>query len=428
MWFKPKPAKFAAFKQAQEEEAGASRRGFSLALRSERNSLVRIPSARVRYANEHDKFCPTERRPSCTLTASTSASELVTPRGHRRCSSHDLQLPHASVELPPAIYLHETNNQLMDPVLDSPLVLSARPSHRRSTSLGSASLNLRSLSSRRYKVHVPPLALLGVCLEERQDDSYVVHSVHPSFSGCLDVFSVTVGDELVAIDGDLPGRLAQALAFDQGGRRFVYLQPANVARVLVFEATAPTPRAVSSSREVLWLPHQTLGLVFHEHRGRTAVERVVAFHNPGMRHVQVGDTLVAVNGASVGRLSFAEICDHLAGVAKPALLRFEPHTPVVPLQLLSNGCIYHVVWSDGGPLNIALKPPTDDGGFPFVSHRKEEAGHYKSTTHAMRISRGDLLVKVNHQCIRDVLYIDLLAQLRSGPKPMILSFYKRVAA
>ncbi|KDO32141.1 hypothetical protein SPRG_03358 [Saprolegnia parasitica CBS 223.65] len=440
MWFKAKPVKFAAFKQQLAEgPADSSRRSSlvdnnsnSIVLRSQRQ-LPATSSSRG-FAKQIEKFCLPERR-SSTLTASTLSVESEQPScspapRHRRCVSYEPSLSeHArrGVSTSPyneplidAIYLDDATNG------PAPIVVAAssKPSHRRSASLGAyAAFG----APRSYMVELPAHMHLGVCFEER-DGAYVVHSVHATTSGASDVFAIAAGDVLIAIN-NAPPFAASPLALVLDGHHVFCLPPTDVARTFLFELSTAAGRhrsAPTAGIDVLWLPHQTLGLVLHaDNDDATAIERIVHGRNPGMRHLAVGCVLRSINGVSTSGQSFPHVCDRLTALPKPALLRFAPRSELPTPLRIATGYLYHIVWSGVGPLQIALSRRNPS---PVVVRTRASSDVcYQPTTPGARIEVGDELIKLNYRSVVDREYEAILAELRSGLKPIILTFFRPIS-
>ncbi|OQR90552.1 hypothetical protein THRCLA_09289 [Thraustotheca clavata] len=462
MWFKPRPAKFAAFREQQKQEERDHRR--SLALRSNRYSQESSHG----YNSEYSKFCPGQPRTMSLRTMSSggmssyeaeydqkrfvmyqepeyeqkrfdmypqepeytmppryqrvSASEhqMMMAKSHRTLSSSHSNSPKELFQNAIVIENNEDESTFIRREEMPPIY------HKRSSSVGMQSLtessSVASSVQHNLYVYVPPLGQLGVCFEEVDSCTYIIASIHPTFSSSIDIFSLSIGDTLVAINDEPLSRLSLALSFKKNNRRFVFLQLTNIHRVLTFQSSAPRVPSGMSSLDVLWMPHQTLGIVFNYDGACPIVERTTSTHNPGMVHIRNGDKLIAINGESVVGQSYEDTCDVLASLPKPMVLQFRSIHPTTASQLLADCCLFHVVWSNKLPLGIALKK-RPGSVFPVVSKHKD-CVNYTATTHGFKVSRGDMLVKVNHQSIREVPYSDLLTQLREGPKPVILTFTK----
>ncbi|EQC28330.1 hypothetical protein SDRG_13878 [Saprolegnia diclina VS20] len=305
---------------------------------------------------------------------------------------------------------------------------------RRSTRLSLAA------STTAYSVIVEAGGSLGVTLDVSNGD-VLVHRVHPTLSTTADVLQVTAGDTLVSIDGR-PPMVPTSMPISVGGcRRCFFFPPVAHPTLFEFEKAASGLVRVASSTtssaklyDVLWLEDKSLGLALRQDAttARCVVTKISAYHNPGMVNVHEQDVLLAINGNAVGQMEFPVICDLLAQASRPLVLSFESsvrsyHTSSV--TLLNGAVLFHVIW-DGGRLGVALKKnAAKKGPFPYVA--KVQAGdsvigrfNAKRSPLGIKVSRGDKLVKVNHQSIRDVPYESLLTQLRAGAKPIILSFLK----
>ncbi|KDO32174.1 hypothetical protein SPRG_03391 [Saprolegnia parasitica CBS 223.65] len=295
-------------------------------------------------------------------------------------------------------------------------------------------------SSSAYVVIVEAGGSLGVTLDV-SNGAAIVYRVHPTLSTTADVLQITAGDTLVSIDGR-PPVVPTTLPISVGGGRRCFLFPPS-AQPTLFEfekaasglvRVASTTSSSAKCYDVLWLEDKSLGLALRQDptTARSIVTKISAYHNPGMVNVHEQDVLLAINGNDVAQMEFPVVCDLLAQAARPLVLSFESsvrayHTSSV--TLLQGAVLFHVIW-DGGRLGVALKKnAVTKGPFPYVA--KVQAGdsvvgrfNAKRSPLGLKVSRGDKLVKVNHQSIRDVPYESLLTQLRAGAKPIILSFLK----
>ncbi|OQR94959.1 myosin-like protein [Achlya hypogyna] len=287
-------------------------------------------------------------------------------------------------------------------------------------------------ASMEYAVVVEAGGTVGVTLE-LQHGNYIVARVHPTLSTTPDVLLIAVGDTLVAVDGEPPA-VPSTLPIASAQAPRYFFPPVARATVLEFQkasAVAP-PQASAKHYEVLWLETQSLGLALRQAvtSTRTVVTKISAYHNPGMINVHEQDALVAINGLDVTQMEFPVVCDLLAEMPRPVVLGFESAVAayaVAPVTLLAGSVLYHVVW-DSGDLGLALKKKT--GAYPTVVRVQTGGASVaarfakKASPLEIKISRGDRLVKVNQQSIRDVPYASLLQQLRTGVKPTILTFQK----
>ncbi|OQR89908.1 myosin [Thraustotheca clavata] len=287
-----------------------------------------------------------------------------------------------------------------------------------------------------YSVVVEAGGCLGVCFELVGAD-YVVFRVHPTLSTTPDIFQVCPGDMLVAINDRAPiVPTTMPLSIANAKHPLYFYPPTNERIVLSFEkatSNRTAPATPAKFFDILWLEGQSLGLALRQisEKGPAVVTRVSAYHNPGMINVHEQDILLKINGLNVEHMEFALVCDLMAEATRPLVLSFQSTAKgydTSALSLLNGSILYHVVW-DEGDLGIALKHRPARSAYPIVT--KVKPGNtaanrfaHKRPPLGLKVSRGDVLVKVNHLSVRDVPYKVLLQQLRDGAKPVILTFQK----
>ncbi|CAK4647561.1 hypothetical protein LEN26_013176 [Aphanomyces euteiches] len=285
---------------------------------------------------------------------------------------------------------------------------------------------------------VEAIGQLGVCFEAH-DGRYTVHKVHATLSQCVDISSVNVGDVLVAINGQ-PVRSIQLPLMLQTSHDKTLLFYPPVERRTTFrfhrskQVIPKTTSALSSNKafDVLWDDSRTLGVSLRKHPQLNVpqVGQIVHYDNPGMVNLHEGDILIALNGLDIRRMEFSMILDLMKDAVRPIVLTFESSVPTYStssISLLDGSFLFHVIWDDGN-LGVALKQPTGgESVYPKVIHvnMKEHFMQRRAVRNEVKISRGDRLVKINHQSIRHTPYASILEQLRDGPKPVILTFQKR---
>ncbi|ETW03244.1 hypothetical protein H310_05641 [Aphanomyces invadans] len=305
--------------------------------------------------------------------------------------------------------------------------------HRGTSQSGMAALT--------YEVAVLQGGQLGVCFE-RRDGLYVAHKLHPTLSHCVDIAMISPGDVLVAMNNQ-PPLLSSTLEVQSPHGALHFLPPATYYTTFRFEkpkSPVAVQAGVSSlttnakAVEVLWLAEPSLGVSLRMHPTLRVpqVGQINHFDNPGMINLHEGDILIALNGVDIRRMEFSMALALLKDAARPLVLTFESvvDTYATPaFTLLDGSFLYHVVW-DGGQLGLSLSKTTTL--YPKVVHVNVDqpgtAMNVMKKRLAMgdvKVSRGDSLVKVNHQSVREVPYSQLLQQLRDGPKPVILTFQKR---
>ncbi|RHY19641.1 hypothetical protein DYB25_006299, partial [Aphanomyces astaci] len=285
-----------------------------------------------------------------------------------------------------------------------------------------------------YEVAVERSHQLGVCFERRDDDGlFVVHSVHPTLSQCVDIQSIERGDILVAINNQPP--LVQSTLDLQGPHGTLhFLPPVPLLTTFRFDkartrSSGATPPSVSSNAkavEVLWLASMTLGVTLRMHPTLKVpqVGQISHYDNPGMINLHEGDVLIALNGLDIRRVEFSIALGLLKDAARPLVLTFESVVDTYEtskLTLLDGSFLYHVVW-DAGKLGLALSQ-TPTGLYPKVVQVNQPGTNVMTKRQVLgdiRVSRGDKLVKVNHQSVRELAYSELLHQLRHGPKPRVV--------
>ncbi|KAF0686977.1 Aste57867_21269 [Aphanomyces stellatus] len=279
---------------------------------------------------------------------------------------------------------------------------------------------------------------LGVCFALR-DGQYVVHKLHPTLSQCADIGSIHVGDVLVSINYQPRPSLARPWTLQSSQGTLLFHPPVESPTVFGFErvhgggnGAAASMSTTRKSVDVLWPENTSLGVSLRQHPslGVPQVGQISHYDNPGMINLHVDDTLSALNGLDVRSMEFAMVLDLMKEAVRPLVLTFDSVVDTYAsssVTLLGGTFLYHVVWDDG-PLGVALTRPR--GGhqlYPTVVRVNPTQGVCKQRLQRgeIKISRGDALVKLNHQSVRGLAYDAIVAQLRDGPKPVILTFQKR---
>ncbi|ETW03242.1 hypothetical protein H310_05639 [Aphanomyces invadans] len=288
----------------------------------------------------------------------------------------------------------------------------------------------------------------------------VVQRLHVTLSTCIDIFAVSVGDRLVGVN-NLP-LLLNAKSTYASVMRYMAQAPKPVVLQLKRERPSPTMPTVtlqSDEYELLWSrkAHPSLGLDFnwdninqmpvvirvHPQIGRTI---------PGRTSVCVGDWLTHIHDAPLRqKQSSWESKLQGGGNGATALLRFQRAGTNARnnADVLANGgrlsdvesacgfkemerwswnpkqddTLHHLLYTDeDSSLGLILRQPA----YRFyleVSDVKNDGAVHRQRHHPRRhILQGDQLVCVNHQNIRVIGHASALAQLKHGPKPVLLTF------
>ncbi|RHY02230.1 hypothetical protein DYB36_001122 [Aphanomyces astaci] len=287
----------------------------------------------------------------------------------------------------------------------------------------------------------------------------VVQRLHVTLSTCIDIFAVSVGDVLLAVN-NVPVILHGSTTY-ASVMRYVAQAPKPV--VLQLKRARPSPHHVavslqSDEYELLWgrKAHPSLGIEF-KWDSINQVPVVVHLHTqvgqtiPGRTSVCVGDWLTHVQDDSL-RQKHSTWTAKLQGGGQTVLLRFQRaganarnNADVLAhggrLSDVEAACcgfdevqrwswnpkhddtLHHLLYTDDdASLGLVLKQPAYRFYLEVSDVKAEGAVHRQRHQPRRRILRGDQLVCVNHQNIRVIGHSSALAQLKHGPKPVLLTF------
>ncbi|KAF0686961.1 Aste57867_21253 [Aphanomyces stellatus] len=287
----------------------------------------------------------------------------------------------------------------------------------------------------------------------------VVQRIHPTLSTCIDIFDVAVGDRLVAVN-QASVQLSPTTSYNAVMRQ-IALAPKPVT--LCLKRARPSPRMhvvklQSDEYEVLWSSktHASLGLEFSWDPTNLVpvVTRVDATGSsagiPGRTSVCKGDWLTHVQDEPL-RNKPNSWSNKLHGGGHTSLLRFQRAGTNARMNadVLANGgrlseveslcgmpevdrwswdpkhdeSLFHLLFMEEDvSLGIVLRQPAYRFYLEVSDVKPEGAVHRQRHLPRRRVLPGDQLVCVNHQNIRVIGHASALAQLKYGPKPVLLTF------
>ncbi|KAF0742881.1 hypothetical protein Ae201684P_000072 [Aphanomyces euteiches] len=291
------------------------------------------------------------------------------------------------------------------------------------------------------------------------DGPYVVaQRIHATLSTCIDIFDVSVGDRLVAVNA-APVALSPSCSYNSVMRQ-IATAPKPV--VLSFRRAQPSPylRVISlqsDEYEVLWSrkTFASLGIEF----AWDSINQVPAVTRldvkgpaiPGRTSVCIGDWLTHIHDSPLRGKQNKWQQQLQASSHNTLLLRFQRAGTNARrhADLLSNGdrlsdleslcgmpevqrwswdpkqdtSLLHLFFTDEDKsLGLVLRQPSYRFYLEVSDIRPEGAVHRQRHIPRRAIQTGDQLVCVNHQNIRVIGHAAALAQLKYGPKPVLLTF------
>ncbi|RHY97645.1 hypothetical protein DYB31_004864 [Aphanomyces astaci] len=287
----------------------------------------------------------------------------------------------------------------------------------------------------------------------------VVRRIHVHLSQCRDIRNVRVHDLLLQVGAKRLGgheTLRQTLE---------YLGSIPKPVVMVFQRNGhETAHELADNEfEVLWGKNEPLKVSFRmsmDHQ-MPFVSNVLSQVFVPTAQVRSGDLLTHINDKPTLQKSQVEVNRMLTQEPKPCVLRFrrlEPGSEPIPrshrtsytdysstkslaetmsfagsvgssssfrgsnVSVMTVPTQYSITWqADDGPLGLVIAPRLEN--YIEVVQVKDEGAAY-AARQRHQVSKGDLMLYVNHDDIRDLGFQRAMHILKTAPKPLVLTFQK----